>query len=193
MAFGMYTGFGLFSYLGSGTCVVMRRRDMSPDKHPFPPPPLQLLLHPPLPLLPFSCAASRLPLPSGCLCSNSITTAKYAAVVCNNSSHVVSDHDPAHQSAVTLHMTRTAPLRVFQALENGNEASSGLGPSYSELTGHLSEASTHFFQHWLRLVELEEAPLQGKRAEIWKMTGPNTTPLTFWLCTHAGTDSPDIE
>ena len=62
-----------------------------------------------------------------------------------------------------------------QALENGNEASSGLGPAYTELTGHLSEASTHFFQHWLSLVELEEAPLQGKRAEIWKLTGGGLT------------------
>lgn len=61
-----------------------------------------------------------------------------------------------------------------QALERGNEASSGLGPAYSELTGHLSDASTKFFQHWLTLVELEEAPLQGKRAEIWKMTGVTT-------------------
>ena len=71
-------------------------------------------------------------------------------------------------------------LVCVQALENGNEASSGLGPAYHELTGHLSEASTQFFQHWLSLVELEEAPLQGKRAEIWKMTGK--TPTVLYLC-----------
>ena len=63
----------------------------------------------------------------------------------------------------------------LQALENGTEESSGLGASYPELTGHMSDAAAHFFQHWLRLIELEEAPLQSKRAEIWTMTG--TLPL----------------
>ena len=69
-----------------------------------------------------------------------------------------------------------------QALENGNEASSGLGPAYTELTGHLSEASTSFFQHWLTLVELEEAPLQSKRAEIWKCTGHCLIPAISLAC-----------
>jgi len=59
----------------------------------------------------------------------------------------------------------------MQACEQGNEESSGLGESYNELTGHITEASGQFFQHWLRLVELEEAPLTGKRAEIWASSG----------------------
>ena len=82
---------------------------------------------------------------------------------------------------ITMHRSVTFSAQnhtclCVQALENGNEASSGLGPAYSELTGHLSDASTQFFQHWLALVELEEAPLQGKRAEIWNMTGQ--TPIS---------------
>lgn len=59
----------------------------------------------------------------------------------------------------------------MQACEQGNEESSGLGESYHELTGHMTEASGQFFQHWLSLVELEEAPLMGKRAEIWASPG----------------------
>lgn len=63
----------------------------------------------------------------------------------------------------------------MQACEQGNEESSGLGESYNELTGHMTEASGQFFQHWLRLVELEEAPLTGKRAEIWASSGGRAT------------------
>ncbi len=59
----------------------------------------------------------------------------------------------------------------MQACEQGNEESSGLGESFNELTGHMTEASDQFFQHWLRLVELEEAPVMGKRAEIWATSG----------------------
>jgi hypothetical protein len=59
----------------------------------------------------------------------------------------------------------------MQACEQGNEESSGLGESFNELTGHMTEASGQFFQHWLRLVELEEAPVMGKRAEIWATSG----------------------
>ncbi|KAL0046566.1 hypothetical protein WJX82_003944 [Trebouxia sp. C0006] len=58
-----------------------------------------------------------------------------------------------------------------KACEQGNEESSGLGESFNELTGHMTEASGQFFQHWLRLVELEEAPVMGKRAEIWATSG----------------------
>ncbi|KAL0030927.1 hypothetical protein WJX79_001622 [Trebouxia sp. C0005] len=96
-----------------------------------------------------------------------------------------------HRNILAGHMTPGAPLpevirepwacdKCFQkaacalshkACEQGNEESSGLGESYNELTGHMTEASGQFFQHWLRLVELEEAPLTGKRAEIWASSG----------------------
>ncbi|DBA90758.1 TPA: DNA replication endonuclease-helicase Dna2, variant 2 [Trebouxia sp. C0004] len=96
-----------------------------------------------------------------------------------------------HRNILAGHMMPGAPLpevirdpwacdKCFQkaacalshkACERGNEESSGLGESYNELTGHITEASGEFFQHWLRLVELEEAPLMGKRAEIWASSG----------------------
>lgn len=69
------------------------------------------------------------------------------------------------------HTPMCCTLCILQALEQGSEESSGLGESYTELTGHIPDTSAQFFQHWLRLVELEEAPLQSKRAEIWTMPG----------------------
>ena len=65
---------------------------------------------------------------------------------------------------------------LLQAVEQGNEESSGLGEFYTQQTGHVTEASAQFFQHWLRLIELEEAPLHSKRAEIW------VTPGEFHQC-----------
>lgn len=97
-----------------------------------------------------------------------VASTQAKAAMCN-SRHMDSAHEPMCNRMLSAGDHNTD--LCAQALEHGNEASSGLGLAYSELTGHLSDASTQFFQRWLTLVELEEAPLQGKRAEIWKMTG----------------------
>ncbi len=74
----------------------------------------------------------------------------------------------------------------MQACEQGNEESSGLGESYNELTGHMTEASGQFFQHWLSLVELEEAPVMGKRAEIWATSGVPFCHMAFDRGSNSG-------
>lgn len=68
----------------------------------------------------------------------------------------------------------------MQAVEQGCQDSSGLGESFTELTGHVSEAASNFFKHWLHLIELEEAPGLSKRAEIWNTAGERHLD---WLCT----------
>lgn len=58
-----------------------------------------------------------------------------------------------------------------QALDGGCAESAGMGPTFNELTGHLSAAHAQFLAHWLRLVDLEEGDTSAKRSEIWAMAG----------------------
>lgn len=69
-------------------------------------------------------------------------------------------------------------VRCLQALEHGDQETAGLGDAFTELTGHISDAASLFFQHWLHLVDLEEAPGAKRRAEIWNKTG---TCMSAWI------------
>ena len=60
---------------------------------------------------------------------------------------------------------------MLQAVEGGSVESAGMGPAFTELTGHLSAAHAQFLAHWLRLVDLEEGDSSAKRSEIWAMPG----------------------
>ncbi|BDA50404.1 DNA replication ATP-dependent helicase/nuclease DNA2 [Coccomyxa sp. Obi] len=62
-------------------------------------------------------------------------------------------------------------LATLGALEGGCAESAGMGPTFSELTGHLSAVHAQFLAHWLHLVDLEEGDTSAKRSEIWAMPG----------------------
>lgn len=59
----------------------------------------------------------------------------------------------------------------LQALEGGNEATAGMGRDFAEHTQHLDAAAAAWLAHWHRLVELEEAGLLAKKAELWTVAG----------------------
>ncbi|CAL8464813.1 g4348 [Coccomyxa elongata] len=60
---------------------------------------------------------------------------------------------------------------LHKALDGGCAESAGMGPTFAELTGHLSAAHAQFLAQWLRLVDLEEGDTSAKRSEIWAMAG----------------------
>lgn len=71
---------------------------------------------------------------------------------------------------------------LLQAVEGGNAESAGMGPTFVELTGHMSASHAAFLAQWLRLVDLEEGDVSAKRSEIWAMPGAHPVmPLLLLL------------
>ncbi|KAJ3091268.1 Tripartite DNA replication factor [Quaeritorhiza haematococci] len=58
-------------------------------------------------------------------------------------------------------------IRSLICLEKGTSVSSGLGSLFDQKTGHLTDAHVAFFEHWDRLITLEEGDMQRYRREIW--------------------------
>lgn len=75
---------------------------------------------------------------------------------------VAPDRHPDHVRTVSS---------LTQALEGGDAASAGMGPTFDREAGHLSGHHGAFVAHWLRLLALEETGLAEKRSEIWRLHG----------------------
>ena len=58
-----------------------------------------------------------------------------------------------------------------QVLEGGTAESAGMGGAFAREAGHLSARHGAFLAHWHRLLDLEEAGLLDKRAEVWRLHG----------------------
>eukprot|EP01137_Pigoraptor_chileana_P036265 Opistho-2@31535 len=57
-----------------------------------------------------------------------------------------------------------------RAVEDGTTATSGMGSTFEEHTGHLSPAQAAYFKRWVSLVSMEAAEARGGRQEVWTMT-----------------------
>lgn len=72
-----------------------------------------------------------------------------------------------------------------QAVEGGTEATAGMGPAFAEHTQHLDAPAAAWLAHWHRLVELEEAGLLAKKAELWTVAGTTRTDkCNVCICIH---------
>lgn len=68
----------------------------------------------------------------------------------------------------------------LQAVEGGTEATAGMGPAFAEHTQHLDAAAAAWLAHWYRLVDMEEAGLLAKKAELWTVAG--TPYVCVYVC-----------
>ena len=86
---------------------------------------------------------------------------------------------PSPQGPVRAH----AP---WQAVEAGTAATAGMGDAFEQHTGHMAPSHAAFLRDWLQLIDLEEAGLTARRAEIWALSGALTAapvPLLGFACT----------
>ena len=69
-------------------------------------------------------------------------------------------------------------------LEGGTAESAGMGGAFAREAGHLSARHGAFLAHWHRLLDLEEAGLLDKRAEVWRLHGvPQSPAIALRLAT----------
>ena len=49
-----------------------------------------------------------------------------------------------------------------------------MGEAYEQHTGHMAPSHAAFLRHWLQLIDMEEAGMTSRRAEIWALSGALT-------------------
>ena len=67
-------------------------------------------------------------------------------------------------------------------MEAGTAATAGMGEGFEQHTGHIAPSHAAFLRHWLQLIDLEEAGLTARRAEIWALSGALTAAVVPLLC-----------
>eukprot|EP00892_Ulva_mutabilis_P005316 jgi/Ulvmu1/3156/UM015_0196.1 len=66
---------------------------------------------------------------------------------------------------------------AHHAMEGGSAKTFGLEQQYAKLTSHLSEGGSTFFQHWLHLLDVEQAEDRIPQSNIWAVEPPPHTVL----------------
>lgn len=72
----------------------------------------------------------------------------------------------------------------MKTMENGTGESSGLGTWFDEQTNHLDTKDAEFLNHWISLLNKEEADIFRFRNELWTMLSEDREKLGRYL--HRG-------
>lgn len=73
--------------------------------------------------------------------------------------------------------SKTACFVYHKLVDDGNGETSGLGPKFDEVVGHLDVRHAEFFKKWDKLLTLEEKDMMKFRRELWTMTSTEREPL----------------
>ncbi|EEA20373.1 DNA replication helicase Dna2, putative [Talaromyces marneffei ATCC 18224] len=73
--------------------------------------------------------------------------------------------------------SKTACFVYHKLVDDGNGETSGLGPKFDEVVGHLDSRHAEFFKKWDKLLTLEEKDMMKFRRELWTMTSTEREPL----------------
>ncbi|PCG96179.1 Dna2/Cas4, domain of unknown function DUF83 [Penicillium occitanis (nom. inval.)] len=73
--------------------------------------------------------------------------------------------------------SKTACFVYHKLVDDGNGETSGLGPKFDEVVGHLDARHAAFFKKWDKLLTLEEKDMMKFRRELWTMTSTEREPL----------------